>query len=86
MGFLVSIAVFICAYILGVFGLAQIIGSLQNVKVRGGTLTLVTIILWVVLLISGWFFMHIVTPDHSMAYYIATAISFVQIFAAGKIQ
>ncbi|MBE5037313.1 hypothetical protein INF35_05925 [Subdoligranulum sp. DSM 109015] len=74
------------AYLLGVFGFAQIIGSLQNVKRRGIGMTLYTICVWVIILGIGWFIRYSVVPDQSFAYYLGTGISFVQILFSGKIQ
>lgn len=86
MSIVVMILVGIGAYILGVFGFAQIIGSIQNVHGRGIGLTLFTIILWSAILVGGWFLMHTFAPAHSVIYYIATGVSLIQILGAGRIQ
>ena len=86
MDILVMFLVGIGAYILGVFGFAQIVGSLQNVRTRGMGMTLFTIILWSAILVGGWFLMHTFAPSHSVVYYIATGVSLLQILGAGKIQ
>ena len=86
MNILILVLVGAGAYILGVFGFAQIIGSLQNVRARGIWMTLFTIILWSAVLVVGWFLMHTFAPSHSVIYYIATGVSLIQILGAGKIQ
>ncbi len=86
MNFVVMIGVGIGAYVLGVFGFAQIIGSLQNASRRGTAFTLFTIVLWTVILIGGWFLMHTFAPSHKIVYYIATGISLLQILGAGRIE
>ena len=86
MNFVVMICVGIGAYVLGLFGFAQIIGSLQNISRRGIALTLFTIVLWLLILIGGWFLMHTFAPSHRIIYYIATGISLLQILSAGKIE
>lgn len=86
MDFVAMIGVAAAAYVVGVFGFAQIVGSLQNVRARGIGMTLFTIILWSAILAGGWFLMHTFAPSHSVAYYIATGVSLVQILGAGKIQ
>ena len=74
------------AYLLGLFGFSQIIGSLQNVKTRGAGMTVFTIAIWFVILMTGWFLRNRFAPEQDVAYYVATAVSFVQILLAGKIQ
>lgn len=86
MSFAVMVLVGVGAYILGVFGFAQIVGSLQNVRTRGIGITLFTIILWSTILVGGWFLMHTFASSHSVIYYIATGVSLIQILGAGKIQ
>ena len=83
MNILIMVLVGAGAYILGVFGFAQIIGSLQNIHARGIGLT---IILWSAILVGGWFLMHTFAPSHSVIYYIATGVSLIQILGTGKIQ
>ena len=73
MNFVVMIGVGIGAYVLGVFGFAQIIGSLQNASRRGTAFTLFTIVLWTVILIGGWFLMHTFAPSHKIVYYIPSS-------------
>lgn len=86
MHFVVMIGVGIGAYVLGLFGFAQIIGSLKNIARRGAGLTLFTIVLWLGILAGGWLLMHTFAPSHDIVYYIATGISFLQILLSGKIE
>ena len=74
------------AWFVGVWGFAQIIGSLQNIKMRGIGKTLFTIIVWAAILAAGWFLMHSFTPNQSLAYYIGTGVAFLQILLSGKIK
>lgn len=86
MDFLIFCVVAALAYVVGLFGFAQIIGSLQNVKSRGAGMTVFTIAIWFVILMTGWFLRNRFAPEQDVAYYVATAVSFVQILLAGKIQ
>lgn len=77
------IIVAVIAWLVGVFGWAQIIGSIQNLKIRKNLLF--TLVLWIVLLSSGAYFA-IVTFDSPWALIVGYAISFVQIISSGKIE
>lgn len=77
------IIVAVIAWLVGVFGWAQIIGSIQNLKIRKNLLF--TLVLWIVLLSSGAYFA-IVTFDSLWALIVGYAISFVQIISSGKIE
>ena len=77
------IIVAVIAWLVGVFGWAQIIGSIQNLKIRKNLLF--TLVLWIVLLSSGAYFA-IVTFDSLWALIVGYAISFVQLISSGKIE
>lgn len=77
------IIVAVITWLVGVFGWAQIIGSIQNLKIRKNLLF--TLVLWIVLLSSGAYFA-IVTFDSLWALIVGYAISFVQIISSGKIE
>ena len=77
------IIVAVIAWLVGVFGWAQIIGSIQNLKIRKNLLF--TLVLWIVLLSSGAYFA-IVTFDSLWALIVGYAISFAQIISSGKIE
>lgn len=82
--FIVLVA--IAAYFLSVFGFSQIIGSIQNAKTRGFSMTFATIIIWASILFCGWFLMDTFASEYCIAYYIASAVGFLQIVGAGKIK
>lgn len=81
-----SIIVGFVAFLIGVWGWAQIIGSFQNVSVRGIGMTLFTVILWSLIIIGSWFLMKKIAPDYDVAYYIGLGISLVIILFQGKIE
>lgn len=55
MEILIFIVVLAVAFVIGVFGFCQIIGSFQNFHIRGVGMTAFTIILWAVILIASFF-------------------------------
>ena len=71
------------AWLVGVFGWAQIIGSIQNIRIRKNLLF--TLILWIIIMIAGAYFA-IITFDSMWALVVGYAISFVQIIRSGKIE
>ena len=71
------------AWLLGVFGWSQIIGSLQNMKAQKGLAF--TLVLWVVLLAVGAY-VAIAVFSSTWSLVIGYAIALLQTFAAGKIQ
>lgn len=71
------------AWLIGVFGWAQIIGSIQNLRVRKNLLY--TLILWIVLMALGAY-CAIITFNSLWALIVGYAISFIQIISAGKIE
>lgn len=73
------------AFTIGVFGFAQIIGSLQNIRSRGIGMTLFTIILWALILGGTLMFGLNKLPQYKLAMYIGYGVSFVKILLAGKI-
>lgn len=86
MKYLLFIVTGVVAYLLGAFGWAQIIGSLQNVKTRGAGLTLFTVIFWAAILVGSYFLMRAVVPGEKIAYFLGLAISLVLVLRSGKIQ
>ena len=71
------------AWLVGVFGWAQIIGSIQNIRTRKNLLF--TLILWTTIMAAGAYFA-IMTFDSMWALVVGYAISFVQIIRSGKIE
>lgn len=86
MTILLCILVGVLAFVVSVFGFSQIIGSLQNIKKRGSFATIVTILIWAVILFLGWWLMQRFAPAYAIVYYIATGIGFVMVLSAGKIE
>ena len=82
----ISAIVGVVAWVVGLFGWAQIVGSLQNVKERGTGMTLVTIIInaaiMIALAVLVW---KVVLVGHIKALLIGYAVSLVMILASGKI-
>ena len=86
MTYILFIVVLAVSFFVGVFGFSQIIGSLQNIRVRGIGLSLFTIILWGGILASTFLLMKRFFPDNALAYYIGMGVSFVSVLTQGKIQ
>jgi hypothetical protein len=86
MEILMFIIVLAVAFVIGVFGFCQIIGSFQNIHIRGIGITAFTVILWAVILIAEFFVAKSFFADQMIAYYIGTVVSFIMSLQAGKIQ
>lgn len=86
MEILIFIVVLAVAFVIGVFGFCQIIGSFQDFHIRGVGMTAFTIILWAVILIASFFAAKSFFADQLIAYYIGTGASFLMSLKAGKIQ
>lgn len=74
------------AYVLGVFGFSQIIGSLQNAKVRGAGPTLFTTLFWAAILVGSFVLVRRLVPGELTAYYVGLAFSLLMVLRAGKIR
>ena len=68
----------IVSYVVGLFGFAQIIGSIQNAKERGA-MTIVTIVIWSVILIGLYYVVTHVLAIRALPLIIGYAISFVSL-------
>ena len=77
------IIVAVVAWLVGVFGWAQIIGSIQNLRVRKSLLF--TLILWVIIMAVGAYFA-IHTFASLWPLIIGYAISFCQTIFSGKVR
>lgn len=86
MKYVIIAVVFFVSWVVGVFGFAQIIGSLQNLRERGAAMSAFTIIFWSVILIALGVGVHYFLLDYRIVYYVGTGISLLQVLAAGKIQ
>lgn len=80
-----ALAVFL-SYLLGVFGWAQIIGSLQNIRVRSAAATVTTILIWIVILGGITFAVYSIIPSVMLGYLVGLAISLVHILISGRIK
>ena len=86
MKILIGCVVLFVAWISGVFGFAQIIGSLQNLRMRGAAMSAFTIILWALILGAICFVAHHFFFPYRIAYYVGTGISFIQVLCSGRIE
>ena len=77
------IIVAVIAWFVGVLGWAQIIGSIQNLRIRKNLLF--TLILWIIIMVAGAYFA-ITTFNSVWALVAGYGISFVQIIRSGKIE
>lgn len=77
------IIVAVIAWLVGVFGWAQIIGSIQNIRIRKNLLF--TLILWTIIMVAGSYFA-VATFNSAWALVVGYGISFVQIIRSGKIE
>lgn len=80
------VLVFFGAYFAGVWGFAQIVGSVQNVKQRGPKLTVFTVLLHTILLGAIAFAVLHFIPQFKIALIVGYIISLVKILLAGKIE
>lgn len=77
------IIIAIIAWVLGVWGWAQIIGSIQNIRMRKNLLF--ALLLWVLVMAVGAY-IAIATFNSLWALVVGYAISFFQIILSGKIE
>lgn len=84
MFYVIWLVVLALSFFLGVFGFAQITGSVRCWRTRGVGMSLFTIILWAALLVVGAFIVLRFFHDYAVALYVAYAISFVSTLGTGK--
>lgn len=84
MHIIIFIVILFLAYLLGVFGFCQIIGSFQNIKERPGLLG--TVLLWIAILGAGALFVVKSIPDQKFAMIIGYAASLISALGYGKIE
>ena len=77
------ILIAVIAWLVGVFGWAQIIGSIQNLRVRKNLLF--TLILWAIIMSVAAYFA-IATFNGLWALVVGYSISFIQIISSGKVE
>lgn len=85
MSIVISIAVFVVSWIIGVIGWAQIIGGLQNLKSRGIPM-IITIVLWGAIIFISFLCVKHFLSTRILIWAIAMAISLIQVLFQGKIQ
>lgn len=84
MFYVIWFVVLALSFFLGVFGFAQITGSVRCWRIRGAGVSLFTIILWAALLAGGAFIVLRFFRDYAVVLYVAYAISFVATLGTGK--
>lgn len=72
------------SFIVGVFGFAQITGSIRCAKIRGPVMTAITLLIWSVVLLVVLFVVRHFLAKYSLALYIAYIISFILTLGTGK--
>ncbi len=75
----------VVCWVIGVFGFAQIIGSLQNIKQRGFGASIITILIWTIILGGAYCAVNKYFNSSVMGLYIGYGISLIQILFSGKI-
>lgn len=86
MKYLIGFGVLVVAWLVGVFGFSQIVGSLQNIRSRSTGATAFTILFWGAILAVVCFVAHRFFLDYRIVYYIGTGLSLLQVLSVGKIQ
>ena len=77
----------VIGWVVGLFGWAQIIGSVQHAHERGPVMTCVTIVLWIVILaVLAGLFWKVFLTDYISSFLIGYAISFVMILLHGNVE
>lgn len=81
-----NVIIFIISYLIGAFAFSQIIGSLQNIKLRGAKMTAITLLIWVIILIITSFVIYTKFNSSLIAYVVAMIISLLLVLSSGKIE
>jgi hypothetical protein len=76
------IVVAVVAFVVGIFGFAQIIGSLRTRQKN----FLLPIIIWLAILVGEFFLARLIVVNYMNAFYIGTGIAFVIILFQKKIE
>ena len=76
------IVVTVVAFVVGIFGFAQIIGSLRTKQKN----FLLPIIIWLAILVGEFFLARLIVINYMNAFYIGTGIAFVIILLQKKIE
>lgn len=86
MDYVWSALVGFASFFVGIFGFYQIIGSIRLSRFRSVKLTFFTVIFWLIILGGIAALVHFLIPEHRVAYYIGTGISFLMSLGAGTKQ
>ena len=84
-GFLSAVFTF-AGYFIGIWGWAQIIGSIQQFKNRGAKVSLTTIVIWVILIGAATALVFFLLPKYMIPYLAGLGIGLVNILLSGKIR
>lgn len=84
MNVFIFIVVGFLSFIIGVFGFAQITGSIRCAKIRGPVMAAITLLIWGAVLLGVFFVVRHFFEDYSLALYIAYIISFILTLGTGK--
>lgn len=76
------IVVAVVAFVVGIFGFAQIIGSLRSRQKN----FLLPIIIWLAILVGEFFLARLIVINYMNAFYIGTGIAFVIMLLQKKIE
>lgn len=80
------VAVAAAAWFVGIFGWAQIIGSIQHRYERRASATATTIIIWIVILAAVTVAVHSLLRQYFVAYLVGLGVSFLKILFSGRIE
>ena len=82
MNYLIFIVIGFTSFIVGVFGFAQIIGSIRTRQ----TNFLLPIVIWCVILLIVFYLVNLLLPTFIIALYLGYIISFLNIISQSKIE
>lgn len=86
MKFIISVAIGAAAFFIGVFGFAQIVGALQNIRWRPVRLTIINLLFWGGVFALETFLVLRFLHSYRIAFYIGSGIAFLSIISSGKIE
>lgn len=78
--------ILLASFVVGTFGFCQIIGSIQNIRVRPPLMTAMTIIIWVAIFIAVWALVHHFLFSYRIAFYIGAGLGLLSSLRAGRIE
>lgn len=84
-GFISAVFTF-AGYFIGIWGWAQIIGSIQQFQNRGPKASFATILIWVILIGVATALVYFLLPKYLISYLVGLGIGLVNILISGKIR